>query len=377
VVSAALPVFAQDKPAITGLFLTTKFPAVTIKAGEATTLDLALHNFGQPPKQMTLKVTEAAQGWKTTLLGGGQPVAAAMVAPGENQAIQLKLEPPEGTKPGTYNFVVEAAGGGEPVKLPIAITVGEELPAKLKITSNFSSIKAAAKSTFKYRLTLNNDSGRDAVMALRADAPKNFQASFAEAFGSNQITSVPVEAGKSKDVEVTVTPPTDVTAGDYDVAVSAQSQVASAEIKLTLNITGQAKVALTGEGGRLSGEAQVGEESQITLDLKNDGTEAARDVELTSSQPESWKVRFEPKQLPQLPAGQTVKVAAFVTPAPKAIAGDYQLTFRAGATGGVSSDSSNFRITVTTSTLWGVTGIAIIAIALLVVMVAVARFGRR
>jgi uncharacterized membrane protein len=49
---------------------------------------------------------------------------------------------------------------------------------------------------------------------------------------------------------------------------------------------------------------------------------------------------------------------------------------RASAAGGLS-ESANFRITVLTSTLWGAVGIAIIAIALLVVVFAVARFGRR
>jgi uncharacterized membrane protein len=39
--------------------------------------------------------------------------------------------------------------------------------------------------------------------------------------------------------------------------------------------------------------------------------------------------------------------------------------------------SSDFRITVTTSTLWGIVGVGIIAAALLVLVGAVARFGRR
>jgi len=59
-----------------------------------------------------------------------------------------------------------------------------------------------------------------------------------------------------------------------------------------------------------------------------------------------------------------------------AIAGDYQATIRANATGG-QSESANFRITVLTSTLWGAVGIGVIAISLLVVVFAVARFGRR
>ena len=57
------------------------------------------------------------------------------------------------------------------------------------------------------------------------------------------------------------------------------------------------------------------------------------------------------------------------------LAGDYQSTLRASTKG--DSVSSDFRITVATSTLWGITGVGIIAVALLVLVGAVARFGRR
>jgi uncharacterized membrane protein len=42
-----------------------------------------------------------------------------------------------------------------------------------------------------------------------------------------------------------------------------------------------------------------------------------------------------------------------------------------------ASKSTDFRITVLTSTLWGVAGIGIIAVSLGVVALAVVRFGRR
>jgi uncharacterized membrane protein len=133
---------------------------------------------------------------------------------------------------------------------------------------------------------------------------------------------------------------------------------------------------LSGEGGRLSGDAYAGQDSQLTLVLRNDGTEAARDIELSATTPEGWKSSFDPKQLAQLAAGATQNVKVTLIPSDRAIAGDYQSTIRASAAGGLS-ESANFRITVLTSTLWGAVGIAIIAIALLVVVFSVARFGRR
>ena len=126
----------------------------------------------------------------------------------------------------------------------------------------------------------------------------------------------------------------------------------------------------------MSGEAYAGQESQLTVVLRNDGSEAAREVELSATTPEAWKSNFDPKQVPQIAPGATQNVKVTLTPSEKAIAGDYQATIRASAAGGLS-ESANFRITVLTSTLWGAVAIAIIAIALLVVVFAVARFGRR
>jgi uncharacterized membrane protein len=110
--------------------------------------------------------------------------------------------------------------------------------------------------------------------------------------------------------------------------------------------------------------------------LHNEGSEAARDIELSATAPEGWKTTFDPKSVPNLAANATQDVKLTMSPSERAIAGDYQLTVRAAATGGIS-EAANFRITVLTSTLWGAIGIAIIAVALLVVVFAVARFGRR
>jgi uncharacterized membrane protein len=337
---------------------------------------LSLRNFNHPPQQLALSVPEVANGWKATLLGGGQPVESAIVAPDSEEKLQLRLEPPAGTGPGEYRFVVQARGEGSDLKLPIAITIGQELPAKLKLTTNFPSLRGTATTSFKFRVTVANDSGRDATINFSADAPKNFQVTFTEAYGSQQLTSIPIEAGKSKDIEASVALPRDTPAGDYKLALHAKSEAASADLDLAITVLGQARLALAGEGGRLSGEAYAGQDGQLTVVVRNDGSEAARDVEFSATAPEGWKTSFDPKQLPELAAGKSQPIKVSLTPSPRAIAGDYQTTIRANATGG-QSESANFRITVLTSTLWGAVGIGVIALSLLVVVFAVARFGRR
>ena len=56
-------------------------------------------------------------------------------------------------------------------------------------------------------------------------------------------------------------------------------------------------------------------------------------------------------------------------------AGDYQTTLRASSRG--ETASSQVRVQVVTSTVWGIAGVGIIAAALLIMVGAVVRFGRR
>jgi uncharacterized membrane protein len=376
-VAISLGALAADQPlALSGVFLTTHYPSLTVKAGETTTVDLSIHNYKLPPQELTLSVPEIAEGWKATMLGGGQPVAAVEIAPDSDERLQLRLEPPSGAGHGDYHFTVEAKGGNQDLKLPITVTVGEEVPAKLKMTTNFPALRGTATTAFKYRVTVTNDSGRDATINLSADAAKNFQVTFTEAYGSQQLTSIPIEAGKSKDLDAAVSMPRETPAGDYKLSVHAKTEQASADLNLTLTVLGQPRLTVSGEGGRLSGDAYAGQDSQLTVVLHNDGSEAAREVEFSATAPEGWKTSFDPKTVPQIAAGADQNVKLTLTPSARAIAGDYQMTVRAAATGGIS-ESANFRITVLTSTLWGAIGIAIIAVALLVVVFAVARFGRR
>jgi uncharacterized membrane protein len=238
------------------------------------------------------------------------------------------------------------------------------------------SLRGTASTSFKFTVAVENDSGRDATINFTATAPKDFQATFTEAYGSQQITSIPIGAGKSKDIDLSLALPRDTPAGDYKLAMHAKSDAASADLPLAITVFGQPRLALSGEGGRLSGEAYAGRASPLNLVLRNDGGEAARDIELSATAPDGWKTSFDPKAVPVLAAGKSRSVQATLTPSERAIAGDYQVSIRASAGDG-PSEAADFRITVLTSTVWGMAGIGVIAVALLVVVFAVARYGRR
>ena len=377
-VLTAIQVYAADPvamPAIRGMWLLTDFPSQTVRPGEIANIRVKLQNSGILAEPIAFSVGGAPAGWKIDVLGGGQPVAAAMPAVNESVTLTLRVDVPKDAKPGSQNITLQAKGPTQSVDLPIVLTIGNETPAKLTIKSKLPSLRGTPRSSFEYTLSVSNDSDKDLTVALAAQGPANFQTTFTEGYGSNEISSIPIEAGQSKDIKAKVTPPRDVKAGDYPVLVKVAAEGATAEQRVTLQISGQGKLTLSTKDGRLSGEATVGKSSDYILVVGNDGTAALDEVEMSGTVPTNWKVEFNPKTLPSVAPNEKKEVQVAVTPTDKTIAGDYVASFRANAKG--ESSNADFRITVTTSTLWGIVGIGIIAVALLVLLGAVARFGRR
>jgi uncharacterized membrane protein len=320
-------------------------------------------------------VSGVPTGWTATLLGGGQPVAAAMPATNSSVSLSLRLDVPKDAAMGTQTLTVAAAGGATTLQLPIAVTLAKDLPAKLTVTPQLPELRGTVKSSFEYQLNIKNDSGKKLTISLSAQAPQNFDATFTEQYGSQELSAVPVDAGQTKDVKLKVTPPNTAAAGAYKVSVRVAAEDASATAELGLNITGQPKIDISGREGLVSTRASAGKETTVPVVITNTGTAPAEDIQLSGSAPSGWKVTFEPKTIERIAPNDNKEVQALITPTEKAIAGDYVTTIRASARG--ESASSTFRVTVTTSTMWGIAGVGIIGVALLVMVGAVARFGRR
>jgi uncharacterized membrane protein len=367
---------AEDAPAgIKGFFLLTDYPAVTVRPGTTSTISMRLQNYALSPERLTLGVTGVPSGWTATLLGGGQPVAAAMPLTNQSVSLQLRVDVPANAQMGTQTITVTASGTNTQLSLPVTITLAKDLPAKLTVESQLPSLRGTSKSTFEYQLNIKNDSGRNLVVSFAAEAPANYETSFTEQYGSQEISSIPIEAGQSKGIKLKVRPPSTIGAGSYPVKVKVTAEDTSAEVTVNLEIVGQPRLNIAGRDGLLSSRAEAGVETTIPLVVTNTGTAPAEDIELSGSGPSGWKINFDPKTIDRIAPGQNKEVQAQITPPSKAVAGDYVATLRASARGETSS--SDFRIAVTTSTLWGVVGVGILAVAVLIMVGAVARFGRR
>jgi uncharacterized membrane protein len=360
---------------VKGLFLLSDYPAVTVRPGTTSTINLKLQNYNMPPERLDLSVAGIPTGWTYALWGGGQPVAAALPTTNGSVSLELRLEVPKDAPIGTTNLTVSAKGAATTTTLPLAVTLATDLPAKLTVTPQLPELRGTSKSNFEFQLSIKNESGKKITVSLSATAPQNFDATFTEQYGSQELNALPLDAGQSKDVKLKVKPPNTVAAGKYKVVAKVQAEDTVVTTDLIIDITGQPKIDIAGREGVLSAKATAGKETTIPVVLTNSGTAAAEQIELSGNAPPGWKINFEPKAVERIAPNENKEVQALVTPTDKAVAGDYVATVRAAARG--ESASQTFRVAVTTSTLWGIVGIGIIGGALLIMIGAVVWFGRR
>ncbi|MGQ9468035.1 MAG: NEW3 domain-containing protein [Anaerolineae bacterium] len=366
-----VPARAQEGP---GLLLFCDYPARVAERGETVTFNLTLRLTASTPQTVYLDVKGLPEGWEATFRGGGNVVRAVYVEPEKDASVSLRVVVPENASGDTYRWTVTARGEGVSAEFPLELTVAAKLPARLSLSVDLPTLRGSTTTIFRYDVTLKNEGDEETTVNLQASAPQGFRVSFK--YMGQDVTSLPVGANESKRIGVEAQAFAQIPAGRYPIEVVAMGGDSQANISLVAEVTGQPDLIIRTPDERLSTQVYTGRETPIQLLVQNNGTATALNVELSASPPSGWSVRFEPDRIPEIPAGQQVEITMHVKPADKAVAGDYMLTVRARPQDG-GYESADFRITVLTSTLWGVVGILLIAVAVAVVAWAVMRFGRR
>ena len=374
--AAPAPLAPVSNTTLQGLWLTTSFPLKVVRLGDPLSLDLNLQNRGMPPSRVELSLVGLPKGWGGEIDGGGTRIGAVMVGPDSSQPLSVKLTPSADTAAGQpYEFQIVGKTDTTTLTLPIQIAFEQPKPDAVTVVPKLPALRGTPTSAFDFDVDVRNDSPADQTFNLVADGPDGFQITFAEQYGSQQLTSIPIKAGETKSLKVSVKLPQDIAAGQYQVAVQAASPKAQAATPLVLDVTGQPAFDLNAPEGRLSGNATAGKESTFKLTLHNSGTAPATGVTFKGAAPNGWKVEFEPKELASIGAGEDVDLSISMTPPDNAIAGDYLVALT--ASGGGAYQSTSYRVTVLTSTLWGIAGLGIIGAAVIVLAAAVTRYGRR
>lgn len=372
----AIVLIALVRPAVggyQGLRISTPFPSQAARLGEPITLILEVKNFGLPPQTVSLRVTAAPPGWKATFFGGGRVVESVFVDPDQTNSVTVRLDPPKGVKAGDYRFQILATGQNASATLPITLTLGNILPRRLSLEAELPVLRGSPTSSFRYRLTLRNDSDQEMLVNFDAQLPRGFRMTFTTV--GQEVASLPIKGGESKEVSAEVNLPPKASAGTYPITVRAVGGGTTAEVQLSLEITGRPELSITSPEERLSGYATAGNITPLKLVIKNNGSAPARNVTLSASPPSGWEAKFSPERIDEIAPNGNAQATVNLRPSARSINGDYIVTFTASA--GDASSSADFRIQVSTSRYWGVVAVLVLAAALGVVMIAVNRYGRR
>jgi uncharacterized membrane protein len=163
-----------------------------------------------------------------------------------------------------------------PTRNPIAIKNSKLRTGSVTIVSIFAPSR---KSSFEYTLTIKNRSERNVVASFAAAAPSNFETSFTEAYGGQELCSIPIDAGQSKDIKLRVRPSSTIDAGHFPVKVTVAAEDATA----TLDVIGHPQLPVSRRDGLLSARAVAAQQSSVPIMVANTGSAPAGNISLTAA----------------------------------------------------------------------------------------------
>ena len=292
-----------------------------------------------------------------------------------DESVALELEIPLETEAGDYAIILQAAGEDFSDTLEISLTVSAEELGQSSFEVEYPSQEGDAQTDFTFSATLINNTLSAQSYSFSASAPTGWTVSFMPSGETTRVAALDLEARTTQGVEINVVPPANVEAGTYEIPCTATSVSERMSFTLEVTITGSYSLSLSTPSGLLSTDAYSNQETAVQLSLTNTGNTDLTNVNLTSSAPSGWTVRFSTETIELIEVGATVEATAYITPGESAMSGDYLTTISASESN--TSDSAEFRVTVKTETKWGIAGIAVIVVLVVIVFAVMRKYGRR
>lgn len=376
---SVLPVQATELTDSGTLDMSTDYPGITMKAGENVNFDLDFTNGTGESCDASLEVSQIPEGWEGYFRGTSGQISKVHVGAGEETqeaAASFSLTLPDEVEEGVYTVVLEAqTDNGLSDEMELEITVSETETGSSSFTSEYPEQQAASGTSFTFDTTIVNNKGTAQTYSLSAEAPTGWMVTFVPSGESSQVASLPVEAGSSQGLTVTVTPPETLKEGEYTIPVSAISSGETLRTELKVTITGQYAVSVSTPSGNLSADVYANDEKAITLSVTNTGNVDLTNLNLTTSVPSDWESRFEESTIDTLEAGATKEVTVYVTPSSTAMTGDYVVSVT--AENDVATSTADLRVSVKTRTSWGIFAIGVIVVLVAGLGFIFKKYGRR
>jgi len=371
------------------------FKDLTVGQGQEATMDAEVVNRTKEPVEVTLTIESIPKGWDVNFNSRypSFPVRSVTVQGGDQNSnksttLEFKTKIPENTKPGTYPIKVTAKDTKGITQY--AETINYRVTSKkietggIKLTSQYPVLSTGSGQTLKFTVDLKNETNKPLPTSLVAQAPQGWSVRFKPQFGDQQISSIQLKENGSETLSVEIDTPATAEAKEYPVGVQARAGAfeASTNIKVSLKGTQDLRMGSLNAGGdpnsglRLNTAVTAGKKVPVDFVVGNAGTATIRNLGFVTKKPsKDWTVEFKPEKIDSLDPGQIREIKMEIFAPDRTIAGDYSLGITANSP--EVTKSLDFRITVSTPTIWGWIGFGIVGLVVLGLAVVFFRLGRR
>lgn len=363
------------------------FRDLTVGQGQEVTMDAEIVNRRRDPVEVSLAIDGVPQGWDVNFNSRypSYPIRSVMV-PGSDQStnksttIEFKAKVPEKTKPGTYQLKVsakDAAGTQYVYPISFRVTSKKVETGGLKITSQYPVLTTAAGQALKFTIDLKNETNKPLTVSLVAQPPQGWTVRFKPQFGEQQISSIQLKENGSETLSVEIDTPSKADAKEYPVTIQARAGAFESSASLKVSLKGNPDLRIGTRADTLNTALTAGTKTSVDILVGNAGTAPIRNLTLlTSKKPEKWTVDFKPEKIDAVNPGEVREIKVEILAPARTIAGDYLLSFTPNSPD-ATGKPVDFRVTVSTPTLWNWVGFGIVGLVVIGLAVVFFRLGRR
>ena len=183
---------------------------------------------------------------------------------------------------------------------------------------------------------------------------------FKPQFGDTQISSIQLKENASETLSVEIDTPARAEAAESPVTIRARAGAFEAAATVKVSLKGTQDLKMGSAAGTLNTSLTAGKKTPVDFLVGNAGTAPIRNLSFLSKKPnDKWTVEFRPDKIDALNSGEVKEIKMEILAPDRTIAGDYLLTLTANAP--EVNKSVEFRVTVSTPTVWGWIGFGIVA----------------
>jgi uncharacterized membrane protein len=226
-----------------GVTITTRYPEVTVEAGNAVQYPTTITNVGEADQPLSLYVETPAD-WKGVFLSGTLEVSKLYLEAKQSESLVIKITPPKTVATGIYTIPVQvlAEDGTVYAEMELKTTIVGSYSLGLESSTLLTSITAGGSTSLTVKVTNTGQSSITGV-GLDVEVPTNWESSI------SPIQVDVLRSSESYTFNVVVEAPGDTVTGDYMVTLAGLSdQAESSQVQVRFTVTTPTEWGLYGVG---------------------------------------------------------------------------------------------------------------------------------